>query len=172
MVSLAECGRLRSSAALDEMPVLLRRAARMITYSVSEVRCVTPHSRSAGGCAAQQLPAAAPEPGEVSAFAAASPSAAAAPRVASSPNAASPSDVVLAVRGSGSTAVQSLLTAVLGNFSKEQPGASITYDAVGSGQGARDTCQPSRAFKRPASLSPTSTDHARPSSFYLLSADC
>ena len=118
----------------------------MTTCSVTQVRCVTPHSRSAGGCAAQQLPAAAPEPGEVSALAAASPSAAAAPPVASSPNAASPSDIVLAVRGSGSTAVQSLLTAILGNYSKEQPGASITYDAVGSGQGASDICQASRAF--------------------------
>jgi hypothetical protein len=90
------------------------------------------------------------QPRLVAAQAAAPPAPAAAP----GPAAAAPAgDVVVAVRGSGSTAVQSLMTAVLGNFTKQLPQASLTYDAVGSGQGAaarrRRSCSPRAALKQP-----------------------
>ncbi|KAK9842451.1 hypothetical protein WJX81_000763 [Elliptochloris bilobata] len=49
--------------------------------------------------------------------------------------ASSPAGDVLAVRGSGSTAVLSLMNMVLASFNKAEPQAAVTYDAVGSMQG-------------------------------------
>jgi len=76
-----------------------------------------------------------------------------APGAAPGPAAAAPAGDVVAVRGSGSTAVQSLMTAVLGNFTKQLPQAALTYDAVGSGQGAaarrRRPCGPKAVLKQP-----------------------
>ena len=58
------------------------------------------------------------------------------------PGAAGPADApaggVQVVRGSGSTSVKGLMAAVVADFQKAQPqaGVSVTYDAVGSAQGA------------------------------------
>ena len=43
---------------------------------------------------------------------------------------------VLFIRGSGSTAVATLMNALTANFNKVEPQAAVTYDAVGSAQGA------------------------------------
>jgi hypothetical protein len=88
------------------------------------------------------------QPALVAAQAAAPPAPAAAP----GPAAAAPAGDVVAVRGSGSTAVQSLMTAVLGNFTKQLPQAALTYDAVGSGQGAAAQGRRRQAFSPRAAL--------------------
>ena len=66
-------------------------------------------------------------------------SAAAAPTAAApapGAGAAAAAGDVLAVRGSGSTAVAALMNALTANFNKVEAQAAVTYDAVGSSQGA------------------------------------
>ena len=74
-----------------------------------------PEKVSAPATTATTSPAAAPAPGA---------------------GAAATAGDVLAVRGSGSVAVAALMNAVTTNFNRVEPQAAVTYDAVGSLQGA------------------------------------
>ena len=79
--------------------------------------------------------------------------AAASPAPGAAATALAPAGGVQVVRGSGSTSVQGLMAAVVADFQKAQPqaGVSVTYDDVGSAQGAgpavslRVVCSPGGA---------------------------